>query len=54
VSLGVPQIFLGNVGRRLNEDRFSKHYCNKCGKKYPEYKCRIGNKVIVLYSKFNI
>jgi hypothetical protein len=23
-SLGVPQIFLGNVGR-LNEDRFSKY-----------------------------
>ena len=24
-SLGVPQIFLGNVGR-LNEDRFSKYF----------------------------
>ena len=33
-SLGVPQIFLGNVGR-LNEDRFSKYYCNRCGKDYP-------------------
>lgn len=33
-SLGVPQIFLGNVGR-LNESRFSKYYCNKCGKEYP-------------------
>jgi DNA-directed RNA polymerase subunit RPC12/RpoP len=33
-SLGVPHIFLGNVGR-LNEDRFSKYYCNRCGKEYP-------------------
>src|ERR671939_841768 len=33
-SLGVPQIFLGNVGR-LNEDRFTKYYCNKCQKEYP-------------------
>ena len=32
-SLGVPQIFLGNVGR-LNEERFSKYFCNKCGKEY--------------------
>jgi hypothetical protein len=24
---------LGNVGR-LNEDRFSKYYCNKCAKEY--------------------
>ena len=32
-SLGVPQIFLGNVGR-LNEDRFSKYYCKICGKEY--------------------
>jgi DNA-directed RNA polymerase subunit RPC12/RpoP len=32
-SLGVPQIFLGNVGR-LNEDRFTKYYCNKCQKEY--------------------
>jgi DNA-directed RNA polymerase subunit RPC12/RpoP len=32
-SLGVPQIFLGNVGR-LNEDRFSKYYCNRCEKEY--------------------
>ncbi|MFL6321976.1 MAG: hypothetical protein ACJ72Q_16075, partial [Nitrososphaeraceae archaeon] len=31
---GVPQIFLGNVGR-LNEDRFTKYYCNKCTKEYP-------------------
>ena len=33
-SLGVPQIFLGNVGR-LNEDRFSKYYCKRCEKEYP-------------------
>jgi hypothetical protein len=33
-SLGVPQIFLGNVGR-LNEDRFLKYFCNKCAKEYP-------------------
>ena len=32
-SLGVPQIFLGNVGR-LNEDRFSRYYCKRCGKEY--------------------
>ena len=32
-SLEVPQIFLGNVGR-LNEDRFSKYYCKRCGKEY--------------------
>ena len=30
-SLGVPHIFLGNVGR-LNEDRFSKYYCKRCEK----------------------
>ena len=29
-NLGVPQIFLANVGR-LSENRFSKYYCNKCG-----------------------
>jgi hypothetical protein len=33
-SLGVPQIFLSNLGR-LNEDRFTKYYCNKCAKEYP-------------------
>jgi len=32
-SLGVPQIFLSNVPR-LNEDRFTKYYCNKCAKEY--------------------
>jgi hypothetical protein len=30
-NLGVAQIFLANVGR-LSENRFSKYYCNKCGK----------------------
>jgi hypothetical protein len=30
-NLGVPHLFLANVGR-LDEDRFVKHYCNKCGK----------------------
>jgi hypothetical protein len=30
-NLGVPQIFLSNVGR-LTEDRFTKYYCNKCTK----------------------
>lgn len=29
-NLGVPQIFLANIGR-LSEDRFSKYYCNRCG-----------------------
>ena len=28
-SLGVPQIFLSNVGR-LSEERFTKYHCNKC------------------------
>jgi transposase-like protein len=32
-SLGIPQIFLSNV-ERLNEDRFSRYFCKKCGKKY--------------------
>ena len=32
-SLGVPQIFLGNIGR-LNEARFTRYYCNKCKKEY--------------------
>ena len=34
-SLGVPQIFLGNIGR-LNEDRFLRYFCNKCGKEFPD------------------
>jgi len=32
-NLGVPQIFLANVGR-LSEDRFMKYYCNSCGKEF--------------------
>ncbi|HZD83286.1 MAG TPA: hypothetical protein VE076_10460 [Nitrososphaeraceae archaeon] len=32
-SLGVPHIFLGNIAR-LNEDRFTKYYCNRCTKEY--------------------
>ncbi len=32
-SLGVPQIFLANV-EGLNEDRFSRYFCNKCGREY--------------------
>jgi DNA-directed RNA polymerase subunit RPC12/RpoP len=32
-NLGVEEVFLGNVGR-LSEDRFSRYYCNKCGKEY--------------------
>ena len=32
-SLGVPQIFLGNIGR-LNENRFTRYYCNKCENEY--------------------
>jgi hypothetical protein len=32
-NLGVPHIFLGNIGR-LNEDRFSKYFCNKCRKEH--------------------
>ena len=33
-SLGVPQIFLGNIGR-LNEDRFLRYFCNKCAEEFP-------------------
>jgi DNA-directed RNA polymerase subunit RPC12/RpoP len=32
-SLGVPHIFLGKIAR-LNEDRFTKYYCNRCAKEY--------------------
>jgi hypothetical protein len=32
-NLGVPHLFLGNVGR-LNEARFTRYYCNKCKKEY--------------------
>ena len=34
VSLGVPHLFLGNIGR-LNENRFLKYYCNRCKQEYP-------------------
>ena len=30
-SLGINKIFLESVGR-LDEDRFSKYYCNRCGR----------------------
>jgi hypothetical protein len=33
-SLGIPQIFLANVDR-LNEDRFLRYFCKKCGKEHP-------------------
>ncbi|HET7149697.1 MAG TPA: hypothetical protein VFI73_14510 [Candidatus Nitrosopolaris sp.] len=32
-NLGGPDLFLAGVGR-LNEDRFSKYYCNKCEKEF--------------------
>ena len=32
-NLGVPHLFLGNVGR-LAEDRFLRYYCNKCEKEH--------------------
>src|SRR5215831_15104911 len=32
-NLGGPELFLAGVGR-LQEDRFSKYYCNKCEKEY--------------------
>lgn len=31
--LGVPQIFLANI-ERLNENRFSRYFCNKCSREY--------------------
>ena len=33
VNLGVPHLFLGNIGR-LAENRFLRYYCNRCGKEY--------------------
>ena len=33
VNLGVPHLFLGNIGR-LAEDRFLRYYCNTCRKEY--------------------
>ena len=32
-NLGGPELFLAGIGR-LEEDRFVKHYCNKCEKAY--------------------
>jgi sporulation protein YlmC with PRC-barrel domain len=32
-NLGGPELFLAGVGR-LQEERFSKYYCNKCEKQY--------------------
>src|SRR5918994_1722837 len=32
-NLGGPELFLAGIGR-LEEDRFVKHYCNKCEKQY--------------------
>ena len=32
-NLGGPELFLAGIGR-LDEDRFVKHYCNKCEKVY--------------------
>src|SRR5215217_1741684 len=32
-NLGGPELFLAGIGR-LGEDRFVKHYCNKCEKAY--------------------
>ena len=54
-SLRVPQIFLGNVGR-LNEDRFTKYYCNRCAKEYsgsPVISYETCNNIIALYRRFN-
>jgi hypothetical protein len=33
-NLGVPHLFLGNIGR-LSKERFSRYYCNKCRKEFP-------------------
>ena len=32
-NLGGPELFLAGIGR-LDEERFVKHYCNKCEKQY--------------------
>ncbi len=32
-SLGVPHLFLGNIGR-LDKERLTRYYCKKCGKEY--------------------
>ena len=44
-NLGIPQLFLANVGR-LDKERFLKYYCNTCGKEYdgsPDIKFDIPN-----------
>jgi hypothetical protein len=33
-SIGVPHLFLGNIGR-VDKERLTRYYCNKCGKEYP-------------------
>ena len=33
-NLGVPHLFLGNIGR-IDKKRFSRYYCNKCREEYP-------------------
>ena len=35
-NLGVPHLFLGNIGR-LDKKRFTRYYCNKCGEEYPGF-----------------
>ena len=32
-SLGVPHLFFANIGR-IDKKRFTKYYCNRCGKEY--------------------
>jgi hypothetical protein len=32
-NLGVPHVFLGNIGR-LSKERFSRYYCNECRKEH--------------------
>jgi hypothetical protein len=34
-SLGVPHLFFANIGR-IDKNRFSRYYCNKCAKEYPD------------------
>ena len=33
-SLGVSHLFFANIGR-IDKNRFSRYYCNKCAKEYP-------------------
>jgi DNA-directed RNA polymerase subunit RPC12/RpoP len=32
-NLGVPHLFFANIGR-VDKNRFTKYYCNKCRKEY--------------------